>query len=63
MKFEFDGENQILIVDGVKIGFAYLAAIVNPDPNMVHRFQRRGNNVHVTSHLSLTEFLPGGAVN
>lgn len=62
MRIEIDTENETITFDGIKMTFEFIRILTNPAPEMLFKFERRGNQVKVRSHLNLSEFHPGGAI-
>lgn len=60
MRIDVDTERQVITVNGIDITYGLLDALTNPDESKVFRFVRRKNLVTITSHVSLTEYTPGG---
>lgn len=63
MQIEVDGETETMTIDGIKMTFGFIRILTDPDPTMLYKFERRGNYVKVRSHMNLSEFIPGGAIN
>ena len=47
MKVEFDGELELITIDGVKMSLAVLASFAHPDPTKLYRMKRENDVVTV----------------
>lgn len=52
MQIYFDGEFNVLTIDGARIALDALATLAKPDPRLYYRLMRVGETVHVLSYTA-----------
>ena len=62
MKLYINTEDKTVTVNGIALTFELLQALTNPNPEVVYRIRRVGNDVIVGTHVSLTEYTPDGMI-
>jgi hypothetical protein len=50
-KVLFDGQNRLLVIDGVKVSLDFLALCMRPDPRLLYSFRREGDVMGVKTRL------------